>query len=93
MNAPTTTNAPTFGERLARARMWAGLSQEDIAERLDLHERSVANYETGRRMPRTDVTVAWAMICGVDVALLVEPLTTTRRAVPGQRSLPFHSAA
>jgi transcriptional regulator with XRE-family HTH domain len=74
MNAPTTTNAPTFGERLARARMWAGLSQQDMAERLDCHKRSIANYETGRRMPQTDVTVAWATICGVDVELLVEPL-------------------
>jgi transcriptional regulator with XRE-family HTH domain len=42
----------SFGKRLAEVRKSRGLTQEELAERLDISRLSVAYLETGRRWPR-----------------------------------------
>lgn len=87
-----------LGERLARARKYAGLSQGEIADALDMSRVSVSNYERGLREPSFGFVVRWADVCRVDLeyfaAAELEPVSaasTTWFARSDQReeSLPF----
>ena len=51
--------------RLRIAREYAGLDQEQLAERIDSARSTVSNAETGKVTPRRIVVAAWAMACGV----------------------------
>jgi HTH-type transcriptional regulator, competence development regulator len=41
-----------FGKRLAEVRKSRGLTQEDLADQLDISSVSITYLETGRRWPR-----------------------------------------
>jgi transcriptional regulator with XRE-family HTH domain len=58
---------PVFGlgDHLRKARMSAGLSQEELALRLGITSRSVTNYETDRRRPPAATLTAWAAATSV----------------------------
>lgn len=62
----TQTDLPTFtlGDRLTKARDWAGLTQEQMANALGIGRRSIVRYESGKVPPRPAV-IAWAAITGV----------------------------
>ena len=47
----------TLGERLARLRAQAGLSQDDLAERLDVSRQSVSKWENNVSVPDLDKLV------------------------------------
>jgi transcriptional regulator with XRE-family HTH domain len=68
----------TVTDRLAKARRVAGLSQQDLAEHLDMNIRTINRYETGYPTKRT-VLLAWALACGVDPVWLEkgEPVTSS----------------
>ena len=51
--------------RLRIAREYAGLDQEQLADRIEAARSTVSNAETGKVTPRRIVVVAWAMACGV----------------------------
>ena len=51
--------------RLRIAREYAGLDQEQLADRIEAARSTVSNAETGKVKPRRMVVVAWAMACGV----------------------------
>ena len=40
-----------FGENLAKQRKKAGLSQEELAERLHLTRQTISKWETGASLP------------------------------------------
>lgn len=44
----------TFGEKLKKARKEAGLTQEQLAERLNVSRSAVAKWETDKGMPDID---------------------------------------
>src|SRR5579863_10624291 len=44
---PAVDAAPSFGERLWRLRLAAGLTQEDLAERAGVSARSISDFERG----------------------------------------------
>lgn len=46
-----TADAKAIGERLKRARLEAGLNQRELAERLEVSERSISAYENGDVVP------------------------------------------
>lgn len=48
----------TFGDRLRKARRDAGLSQVEMAYRLDTTDKSIANWEAGASKPRDIVGTA-----------------------------------
>lgn len=60
----------TIGERLAKAREWAGMDQETFAERIGVSRSTVSNYERGRSEPKRIVLNAWAMATGVPLVWL-----------------------
>lgn len=45
----------TMGEKIKRARTAAGLSQKDLAGRLQLSDKAVSSYEVGRAQPSIEV--------------------------------------
>lgn len=57
-----------LGRGIRRARMAAGVSQAELARRLDVSRASVANWETGVMCPRfkTVVALAEALGCKTD---------------------------
>ena len=73
----------TLGERLAQLRTQAGLSQDDLAERLDVSRQSVSKWETGASVPGLDNLVKLSRLFGVPLDELVQgrpsPLTWASR--------------
>jgi transcriptional regulator with XRE-family HTH domain len=45
---------PAFGARLEQARIRAGLSQDELAVRLEVSQPTISTWETGASMPRDD---------------------------------------
>lgn len=60
----------TQSDRLVKARHVAGLNQKELADRLDISERTVKRYEAGEAPTKRTVVVAWALACGVSVRWL-----------------------
>lgn len=86
----------TLGDRLAKARDFAGLSQQQMADKLDVKRTTLSTWERELSQPRDFMGVIdrWAEITGVDPAWLlgfrtgsVLTLLTNPKAV--QPSLPF----
>lgn len=65
----TTTEVPTFTlrERLAKAREHAGLTRDQMAERLSVTERTVRNWENGSTKVTTPIVLAYAAVTSVPV--------------------------
>jgi transcriptional regulator with XRE-family HTH domain len=42
---------PTYNDRLRALRARLGLTQEQMAERFRVTERTIRNYETGKKVP------------------------------------------
>jgi transcriptional regulator with XRE-family HTH domain len=96
----------TLGQRLARARKEAGMSQGDLADAIGVSRQTISNYETGGTEDlRFDIVARWG--AATDVALeyfgatLVRSVTTqsgepTSRyigsaAMPGQQRFTLHA--
>lgn len=69
----------TLGDRLRRAREYAGLSRAELAELAGISRRSVLNYETGMTTPRALQLRAIAAATGVDVDWLGTRSASIRR--------------
>jgi len=57
----------TVGERLCKAREWAGLDQGQLADLIGVSRSTVSNYERGtsKKPPKKIVLNAWALATGV----------------------------
>jgi transcriptional regulator with XRE-family HTH domain len=92
MPATTTPTVPTFEarHRLALARESAGLTQGELADRLEVSRSTVSNYESGatKRYTRPIIRL-WAQVCGVPAEWLltgdVRPARRPRRGGPNSR--------
>ena len=63
----------TFGEKLQSLRQKAGMSQDVLAERLEVSRQAVSRWERDETMPETDKVVALADIFGVTTDYLLRP--------------------
>lgn len=54
----------SVGANIRRMRIRAGLSQAELARRLDVSRASVANWETGMMCPRLKTVLALADVLG-----------------------------
>jgi len=61
----------TFGEKLQKLRQKAGMSQDALAERLDVSRQAVSRWERDETMPETDKVVAMADLFGVTTDYLL----------------------
>ncbi len=57
-----TIKTATFGQRLAALRAAAGLTQQQLADRADTDQTTIARYEAGREP-------SWALACRLADAL------------------------
>jgi transcriptional regulator with XRE-family HTH domain len=64
-----------FAANLRRLRLVAGLSQEELAFRADIHRTQISFIESGKRMPRLDTLVKLAGALGVTTNDLVDGIT------------------
>jgi predicted ATPase/class 3 adenylate cyclase len=85
-----TDERPAFGEMLRRARVAAGLSQEELAERAGLSARGISDLERGaRRVPRRDTVELLAAALGLapeERARLAAAIRRPSGAAPGPGS-------
>lgn len=90
----------TLTDRLTKAREYAGLTQKQLAQRLDVGEKTVWRAEKGVPGTQRTTLLAWAVACGVDVDWLINgteggdavtgaPTLWQQRAIPGQLSIPL----
>ena len=65
----------TFGEKLQDLRRKAGMSQDALAEKLDVSRQAVSKWERDEAMPETDKVIRIAQLFGVstDYLLLESP--------------------
>lgn len=57
--------ASQIGKALAKTRVSAGLSQAEIARRIEKGERTVQSWEKGCTSPDSDEIMDWCTACGV----------------------------
>ncbi|MBR3778162.1 MAG: helix-turn-helix domain-containing protein [Clostridia bacterium] len=78
----------SFGERLLHLRKQTGLTQQAVADKLNIHRTSYTKYETGVVTPDHQGLVALAELFGVTVDYLVghdEPSTPSVTDAEGER--------
>lgn len=68
----------TLGDRLAKARSVAGLTQAQLAELIGIGVKTVIRYENGESTKRAAV-IAWAFATGVDLRWIETGEATTDR--------------
>lgn len=61
----------SFARTLAQLRRQAGLSQEQLAQRMDVSRQAVGKWEAGQSMPELDKLIALAELFGVSLDALV----------------------
>lgn len=61
----------TFGEKLQALRQKAGMSQDTLAEQLNVSRQAVSRWERDETMPETEKVVALADIFGVTTDYLL----------------------
>lgn len=64
-----------FAANLRRARNETGISQEDLAQRCDLHRTEVSLLERAGREPRLNTITKLAGALGVEPAVLLEGIS------------------
>ena len=65
----------TFGEKLQSLRQRSGMSQDALAERLNVSRQAVSRWERDETMPETDKVVALADLFGATTDYLLRPQT------------------
>lgn len=62
----------TFGEKLKEARKKKGISQQVLADRLNVSQQMIAQYENDKRQPKSETKQKIADALGIDVYDLIE---------------------
>lgn len=82
-----TNLAKRFAENLAYYRDQAGLTQEELAARAEVHRTQVGALLGGKQLPRLDILVKLAGALGVTPADLVEGMSWEPAAQTGKFKL------
>ena len=65
-----------FGETLRNLRTEKNLSQQQLAQKLFVNRSSIANWETGRRIPDLILLKRLAQLLNVDISVLTNAVST-----------------
>ncbi|WP_228181361.1 helix-turn-helix domain-containing protein [Streptomyces anulatus] len=71
-----------LGQRIAHHRRTAGLSQEELGDRIGVERRTIQRYEAGSRDPRYTDLLLVAAVLDVDLADLVRGEDPPARVSP-----------
>lgn len=78
----------TYGERLKACRRAIGLTQDELATKLEMSRSSIANIEADRQHSLIDDVVCYADVLGVDPAWLAfGRVTVEGRPLPKPRTV------
>lgn len=80
-----------MGERLEKLRRGRGLSQLELAERLDTSRQAISKWETGASLPSTENLLALSALYGVTLDELVKgdgPAVPTAEVSPAAEAAP-----
>ena len=67
-------SSPTVaGSLILTARLKAGLSQQELADRLGVSQPTLAVYESGRRQPTVATLMRWLTAAGFDLQMMLVP--------------------
>ena len=81
----------TFSEKLVGLRRKAGLSQEELASRLEVSRQAVSKWESGQTLPDLERAAALSRLFGVSLDyLLKEELEAPEAAAPPEPEKPLH---
>ncbi len=84
----------TIGSRIARMREQSGLSQADLAKRMNISRAGVQSWECGANSPSTDNLISLAKIFHVSTDYLLDIDATNTVNLDGynahEQSLVFH---
>lgn len=84
----------TIGSRIARLREQSGLSQADLAKRMNISRAGVQSWECGANSPSTDNLISLAKIFHVSTDYLLDINATSIVNLDGysahEQSLVFH---
>lgn len=67
---PPTKRISRYAARYRAARAYAGLSQEELAEKLGVDAQTIKRRESGRQEPKTAERIAVATICKVPLEFM-----------------------
>ena len=85
-SAVAEVDAKEVGQRLARARQDAGMTQKELGNLVGVTQRSVANWESGRVVPYRHLPVIEAAVGRPAASLLYSDDGTRRSGVLGHRN-------
>lgn len=69
----------TLGQKIKAARMKAGMTQKKLGELSETAERTVQQYELGKRQPRIEQLQKIASVLNVPVSAFIDELTEEQR--------------
>ncbi|WP_298035173.1 helix-turn-helix domain-containing protein [uncultured Dysosmobacter sp.] len=78
----------TFGEKLQSLRQKAGMSQDALAEKLNVSRQAVSRWERDETMPETEKVVALADLFGVTTDYLLRAEQARQEKQQAERSVP-----
>jgi transcriptional regulator with XRE-family HTH domain len=95
MGRPAKHERPAYGQRLAELREAAGLTQQQLADKLGEPQSNITFWERSDKPPRGEVLpkLAHALGVSVDVLLGVTPPRPKRQAAKGRLQQVFEEAA
>ena len=71
----------TLGEKLTQARKVAGLTQADVAAKLNVSRQAVSRWESGQSKPSTEKLLALGELYGVSIDQLLNTENTEKPTV------------
>jgi len=80
-----TKKRPKSGAHLADLRQKAGLTQQELADILDVHQQTIAYWEQSDKPPRSEVLLPMAKALGVPVEVLLDPEAKPERKKSGPK--------
>lgn len=66
----------SFGSKLKQYRLEHGLSQEELAKKLNTTKQVISRYENEQRSPKLSVAVEYSKILGISLTYLVDDKCT-----------------
>lgn len=72
----------TMGDRLRKAREYAGMSQMELSELIGASKRTIGRYEDGAE-PKRPVVISWALATGVSLDWLETGELNEKTPSPG----------
>ena len=79
----------TFGEKLQSLRQKAGMSQDVLAEKLDVSRQAVSRWERNETMPETEKVILLADLFGVTTDYLLRPEVERQEPIRREKSNRF----